>query len=167
MKTLLKKMAILSIAMLVFGCSKDGADGTDGINGTNGTNGNANVIGTSDFTITPTDWQTSGNLKYVNLTNNIITQSIVNTGIVMVYQKSNTDGSYTALPFSYQGIDRGFTFGLNYLQITLSAYNGSAITISANTVLRAVIISASNKMGNPNVNWNNYAEVKDKFKLKD
>ena len=164
MKNLFKKIAILGIAMIAFGCSKDGANGT---NGTNGTNGNANVGATADFTILPSNWQSSGNLKYVSITNNSITQSIVNSGIVMVYQKSNTDGSYTALPFSNQGIDRGFTFGLNYLQITLSAYNGSAITISTNTVIRAVIISASNKMANPNVNWNNYSEVKDKFKLID
>ena len=159
-------MAILSIAMLVFGCSKDGADGTDGINGsngTNGTNGNANVVGTTDFTILPTDWQTSGNLKYVSIGNNGITQNIVNSGIVMVYQKSGD--AYVALPFSYQGIDRGFSFGLNYLQITLSA--SSPFTVTGNTVIRAVIITASNKMANPNINWNNYDEVKDKFKLID
>jgi predicted class III extradiol MEMO1 family dioxygenase len=56
---------------------------------------------------------------------------------------------------------------LNFLQITLSNYNNTGVTVSGNVIIRAVIISASNKMGNPNVNWNNYAEVKDKFKLKD
>jgi hypothetical protein len=81
----------------------------------------------------------------------------------MVYQKSNTDGSYTALPFSYQGIDRGFTIGLNYLQISLSA--SSPITVTSNIIIRAVIISPSNRMANPNVNWNNYEEVKDIFNL--
>jgi len=168
MKTLLKKMAILSIAMLVFGCSKDGADGTDGINGTNGTNGtngNANVVGTTDVTILPTQWQTSGNTKFVSIANNNITQSIVNNGLVMVYEKSGNN--YTALPYAYLGIERNFSFGLNFLQITLSNYNNTGVTVSGNVIIRAVIISASNKMGNPNVNWNNYAEVKDKFKLKD
>lgn len=164
MKTLFKKLFVLFLILTTFSCSEDGATGATG---PAGADGNANVIGTTDFTILPTDWQTLGNLKYINLQNNGITQSIVNSGIVMVYQKSNTGNSYTALPFSYQGIDRGFTFGLNYLQITLSPYNNSSISITANTTIRAVIISASNRMANPNVNWNNYQEVKNALKLKD
>lgn len=164
MKTLFKKLFVLFLILTTFSCSEDGATGATG---QAGADGNANVIGTTDFTILPTDWQTLGNLKYINLQNNGITQSIVNSGIVMVYQKSNTGNSYTALPFSYQGIDRGFTFGLNYLQITLSPYNNSSISITANTTIRAVIIPASNRMANPNVNWNNYQEVKDALKLKD
>ena len=164
MKTLFKKSFLLFLIFMTFSCSEDGATGATG---QAGAEGNANVIGTTDFTILPTDWQTLGNLKYINIQNNGITQSIVNSGIVMVYQKSNSSNSYTALPFSYQGIDRGFTFGLNYLQITLSPYNNSSISITANTIIRAVIISASNRMANPNVNWNNYQEVKNALKLKD
>jgi hypothetical protein len=160
MKNLLKKVVLICLVATFTSCSEDGKDGIDG---NNGTNGNANVVGTTDFTILPTDWQTTGNLKSVTIGNNGVTQNIVNSGIVMVYQKSGS--SYVALPFSYQGIDRGFAFGLNYIQITLSA--SSPITVTANTVIRAVIIPSSSRMANPNVNWNNYAEVKDKFKLKD
>jgi hypothetical protein len=163
MKNLLKKVVLICLVATFTSCSEDGKDGIDGTNGTNGTNGNANVVGTTDFTILPTDWQTTGNLKSVTITNNGVTQNIVNSGIVMVYQKSVSGSSYVALPFSYQGIDRGFAFGLNYIQITLSA--SSPITVTANTVIRAVIIPSSSRMAN--VNWNNYAEVKDKFKLKD
>ena len=163
MKNLFKKVVLICLVATFTSCSEDGKDGMAGTNGTNGTNGNANVVGTTDFTILPTDWQTTGNLKSVTITNNGVTQNIVNSVIVIFFQ--NSVSSYLAIPFSYQGIDRGFAFGLNYIQITLSA--SSPITVTANTVIRAVIISSSNRMANPNVNWNNYAEVKDKFKLKD
>jgi hypothetical protein len=159
MKNLFKKIAILSIAMLIFGCSEDGKPGEKG------EPGNANVNVLADFTILPTDWQTTGNLKYVTISINGLTQNIVNSSAVMVYQKNASTGSYIALPYSYQGIDRGFAFGLNYIQITLSA--SSPITVTGNTIIKAVIIPSSSRMANPNVNWKNYEEVKSRFNLKD
>lgn len=170
-KTIFKTGLFLVVALFAMSCSKDGEvgpagpAGANGINGTNGTNGNANVNGTTDFTILPTDWLSSGNLKYVTITNNGVTQNIVNTGMVMVYQKVNN--SYIALPFSNSGIDRGFSFGLNYIQISLSAYNNTAFTISTNFTIRAVIVSSTNKMANPNINWKNYEEVKRALNLAD
>jgi hypothetical protein len=171
MKNLCKKFAILSIAMIVFGCSKDGEigpqgpAGTNGSNGTNGTNGNANVLGSGDFTITPTDWLSSGNTKYVNISNSVISQQIVNTGVVMVYQKVNNN--YIALPFSSGGFDYRFAFGLNNLQIIVSTYNNTAFTVTSNFTIRYVVISSTNKMAGSNINWQNYEEVKYKFNLKD
>jgi len=167
MKTLFLKTVSLLFIFMLFSCSKDGATGATGATGPSGANGNANVIGTTDYTIQANDWLSSGNTKYVNLINNSITQSIVNSGIVMIYQKSSTSSSYTPLPFSYLGFNSTFSFSLNSVQLQLSYNNGSAFTISSSMTIRAVIISASNKMANPNVNWNNYEEVKDVFKLKD
>jgi len=171
-KTIFKTGLFLVVALFAMSCSKDGAvgpagpAGANGINGTNGINGNANVLGSGDLTILPSDWLSSGNIKYVNIANSVITQQIVNTGVVMVYAKS-TNGSYIAMPFSSGGFDYRFNISLNNLQIVVSTYNNSAITMTSNFTFRYVVIASSNKMAGFNINWQNYEEVKSRFNLKD
>ena len=171
-KTIFKTGLFLVVALFAMSCSKDGvagpagANGANGINGTNGTNGNANVISINEFTIPPTGWLSSGNTKYYNYSSSFISQSILNSGIVIVYEKSS-NGGWNALPYSSGGYDTRFNFGLNNLQIIVSTYNNTAFTFTGNTTYRFLVISSTNKMAGSNINWQNYEEVKSRFKLKD
>ena len=171
-KTIFKTAVLVLTAIMTISCSKDGTTGAtgpagaNGINGTNGTNGNANVFGTTDYTIVPGQWLSSGNSKYVNLGNNAITQNIINNGLVMVYQKVNSS-AYIALPYTNSGFNTGFGIWLNNLQIAISASDNSSFSVTGDITIRAVIISASNKMANPNTDWKDYEQVKEALNLQD
>lgn len=164
-------MAILSIAMMVFGCSKDGATGATGAmgtNGTNGTNGNANVIGTTNVITTSASWTSQGSGTFWKTTLQIpeITQAVVDKGIVSVFQNYN-GGIWDALPYTYNNRQWNYGFFLGGVNILCVSNNGTAINNPDAQTFRVVIISASNKMANPNTNWNNYEEVKNALNLKD
>jgi hypothetical protein len=179
MKNLFKKIAILSVAMLVFGCSEDGAtgatgatgangiNGTNGTNGTNGQDGNANVTGIADVTTTSTSWTPNGT-TFWSTTIQIpeITQAVFDRGIVSVFRKFNS-GIWNAIPYSYVNVSWNHGFFVGGINIFCSSVNGNAINDPAVQNFRVVIITPSNRLANPDTNWNNYDEVKTALKLKD
>jgi hypothetical protein len=162
MKNLLKKIAILSIAMFFFSCSEDGKDGEPGADG------NANVIGTSTVTSSNSNWTSgaSGTLWTTTLNVPGITQSIVDRGIVSVFKREST-GFWTPLPYTFANESWHYTFNSGTVLISRLNINLTPLANPGSQTFRVVIISASNRIAYPNVNWNNYAEVKDIFKLKD
>ncbi len=175
MKNLFKKIAILSVAMLVFGCSEDGAAGANGINGTNGTNGtngqdgNANVTGIADVTTTSDSWTqeaANGTFWKTTILMPEITQAVVDRGIVSVFKKYQ-GGVWNAIPYAYYGESWNFGFFNGGVNIFCVSLNGNSIPNPAVQTFRVVIITASNRMANPDTNWNNYDEVKTALKLQD
>ena len=177
MKNLFKKIAILSIAMLVFGCSEDGAagatgaTGANGINGTNGTNGqdgNANVIGLNDVTTTSDSWTTVNDATFWKTTLYFpeITQAVFDKGIVSVFRKYNS-GIWNALPYSYYNESWNHGFFVGGINIFCVSTDRTLINNPGAQTFRVVIITASNRMANPETNWNNYDEVKTALKLRD
>ena len=136
---------------------QDGQDGTNGTNGTNGTDGvdgkdgNANVIGTNPFSVTSTNWISGGGGTYytATFTSSVITQAIVDKGVVMCYMQIS-NGVWTPLPvgiFSFY-----FTTG------TLVVFSDDSANPGART-FRMVAISASNLEKYPDLDLNNYEEV--------
>src|ERR1700761_2114450 len=96
MKKLHPKMKKLLLLMLTGGalvfnsCSKTGPQGPQG---------NANVIGSSAFTVS--SWSQTGSSYYASFSDPDITNDIVNTGAVEVYKlyvSSNGSTSWTNLP---------------------------------------------------------------------
>lgn len=152
-------MAILSIAILAFGCSKDGAKGADG---------NANLQSVT-VTVTPSQWvfNSSSNIWSYNYSTPLITSSVLSSGLVHTYLLAST-GGYVAMPCNISGFN--FLYGFNTGVITFSlgtsgSTNLSTYNPSTNTTFRVVVVpSASGKM---NINWKNYEEVKFKLNLKD
>lgn len=162
MKTLFKKLFVLFLILTTFSCSEDGATGPAGADG------NANVIGTNTVTTTSSNWTSysSGALWVTSLNVPGITQSILDRGIVSVF-KSDSSGTWTALPFTLGNQSWFYSFGVGFVQISTTNTNITSFTNPASQTFRVVIVSASNRMANPNVNWNNYQEVKNALKLKD
>ena len=165
MKTLFKKSFVLFLILTAFSCSEDGATGATG---QAGADGNANVIGTNTVTTTSSNWTSyaSGALWVTTLNVSGITQSILDRGIVCVF-KSDSSGTWTALPFTLGNQSWFYSFGVGFVNINTTNTNITSFANPASQTFRVVIISASNRIANPNVNWNNYKEVKDALKLKD
>jgi hypothetical protein len=177
-KTFFKTGLVLVIALLAMSCSKDGSDGATGAtgatgaNGTNGINGNANVLGSTPFSTASTNWtsQNSGTLWTANLTGaTSITQSVVDRGIVSVFRKYTTNGitEWSPLPDTNTNINISFNYGLGYITFYTQSTNAVAIANPGAITFRYVVITPSNKMANPNTNWNDYQQVKKALHLAD
>lgn len=162
---------IVCLGLTFTSCKKaeKGEMGPQGVAGTNGTNGNANVK-TMTVTVTAADWTASGSggMQSTVITNTNITQDIIDKGAVMVYMVNA--GQTSALPLmmypsSSYGINMQFTASLNSLAITIQRTDLAAAVNPGTLTYKIVTIAASARMQNPNVNYNNYEEVKKAFNL--
>lgn len=155
--------------VLINGCAKDGApgaqgpQGTAGTNGTDGTDGNANVIGTN--TVTTSSWIASGTSWTTTFTAAGITQNVVDKGIVQVFIQYGS--SWWALPDLSGNNSTSFGFSLGEVTLLNSNSNGSQATNPGVQTFRVVIITASNLIAHPNVDFKNYSEIKSTFNLPD
>lgn len=165
MKTLKKTLILVLMASIsaTFSCTKEGKEGPPG---PAGTNGNANVK-SSNFTIYSWDWTTSGNMKYVDINSSLITTDIVNSGSVLMYMKYG--GFWQALPFTYpQGATSQlfrYYYSDNFVQIQVTQETG--IPSLPDFEFKLVAISSSARLSNPDINLNNYYQVKEVFSLND
>tara|TARA_R110000868_G_scaffold289130_1_gene549273 strand:+ start:189 stop:761 length:573 start_codon:yes stop_codon:yes gene_type:complete len=175
--------AIAMVGMVFTGCAgEDGDAGPAGPAGTAGVDGNANVS-SSTFTVLSADWTGTGT-KRDTLSVPGITQAVVNTGSVQVFQTSSQVSDslvWAGLPFSYiiglntqNGtvaatitIQAEYNVGEVYLSVINSL--GANITGSANfpgdRQFKVVVIPSSSKI--EGVNLNNYEEVKAVYGIKE
>ncbi len=183
-KTFLKTGLVLVVALLAISCSKDGEtgpagpagangiNGTNGTNGTNGIDGNANVFGSNTFLFATSNWTsqaggTSWTSSIINVSS--ITQTIVDRGIVLVFRKYNEPGQtvWAPLPDTNTNINLSYEFGVGTIYLLVQSTNAVAISNPGAITLRYVVISPSNKLANPNTDWNDYNQVKEALHLKD
>ena len=166
------------LGVFVLSCSSDGAagpagtNGTNGANGTNGINGNANVLGSSPFTTTSTNWSSiSGGVMWTaSMTGQTeITQNVVDKGIVSVFRKYTSGGitEWSPLPDTNTNINISFNYGVGYITFFTQSTNAVVIANPGAITFRYVIITPSNKMANPKTNWKDYNQVKQALNLKD
>jgi hypothetical protein len=183
MKTITKITAIVCIGILMlFSCKKgdtgaigatgargnDGTNGLPGTNGTNGTNGNANVK-TQILNVVNWSWDGYSN-SYAWTSVPILTQSITDSGAVMVYENTG-GGGWDALPYSVVlggGITRHYEFvhALNAIAVYETNSDNSYFTPFTNS-FKLVCISANGRRINPNLDLKNYKAVKEAFNLED
>ncbi len=171
-KTIFKTAVILLTAIMTISCSKDGATGpagATGMAGTNGTNGNANVIGSVTVSVPPSNWTNVGGTNTswsTTLTSQAITQTIVDKGMVSVFCQVGSE--WQALPSSnpQNHYFFNYAFYIGAVEVNLTSQSGYTVTPGTN-VFRIVVISASNKMANPNTNWKDYNQVKEVLHLQD
>jgi hypothetical protein len=177
-KTIFKTGLFLVVTLLAMSCSKDGAigpagaSGANGINGTNGINGNANVVGSAPFSTVSTNWGSlsGGALWTATLSGQTtITQSVVDRGVVSVFRKYTSGGvtEWSPLPDTNTNINISFNYGLGYITFFTQSTNAVAIANPGAITFRYVVITPSNKMANPNTDWNDYNQVKQALHLED
>ncbi len=153
------KTALLLAVLSISSCGKlfEGPAGPAGAKGADGADGNANVIASSEFVPT---WSSGTATWSSNVTAPMITQDIVDYGVVMAYVKSGT--RWTALPstgFFYFDDVLTYTFDVN--KITLFYYNtsGTLPNSPAGNTFRIVAISASNLAKYPDTDWRDYNQA--------
>jgi hypothetical protein len=156
----------LTLGLTLTSCQK-GETGPAGPAGTNGTNGNANVVSSS---ITTSAWSYVSPSWEMTFTYPAITQNILDKGAVLVYVQSGTN--YYQLPYTLypqNTYSRTYTF-VHYLGGLKVFVTDSDLTQPSNPgslTFKVVVIAASQIDENPNVNYDNYEEVKKAFNLKD
>ena len=160
-------MALLSLAMLVFGCSKDGATGAQGATG------NANVQSVT-VDVIASQWSYASNINQwgFGISAPLITTSILNSGLVHVYM--TTDSTITSnstlysLPFNLNGVNYSYNLSGNFIYFTIGSSNNTNLSnVTLPTKLKYRYVVAPSSAGKMNINWKNYEEVKFKLNLKD
>ncbi len=137
---------------LIIGC-----EGSEGPVGPAGEDGNANVK-SEIIRVFGYDWEYIDGLYGIDIYTSLITQDIVNSGLVYVFLEAG-DGIWFALPYQTMG----FAFGQNDLAIWTQ---GQAVTTQT-TTFRLVVIEGELIGKAAGINFKNYEEVKSFFNLKD
>jgi hypothetical protein len=171
-------LVLISSVLTTFSCTKEGKQGetgpagANGINGTNGTDGNANV---KSYTINVAsgNWTLSGNTYYFDASISGITSDIINSGSVQIFMESTTStGVWLTMPWiEYINSSTFSTYNFNHSLGGVRIFKtDSDITPPSNPGVRkfkVIVISSSARISNPNIDYNNYYEVKGAFNLKD
>ena len=134
--------------------------------GEDGKDGNANVVSSS---ITSGSWSFVSPSWSQSFTYSAITQDILDNGAVLVYVASGVN--YYQLPYTFyptSSYSRTYNY-VHYLGgLKVFVTDSDLITTEPGTLeFKVVVIEASFLMKNPNVDLNNYQEVKKAFNLKD
>ena len=160
---LIAGLFILSNLITLNGCKKD----DDSAFQLKGNYGNANVY-SGQFTVT---WTLSAPAYYCDIIDNNITQAVLDYGSVQVYMNSGSNG-WIALPYtipmsSSYSTTYAFAHYLGSVRVIKSDTDYTQTVNPGATTFKIVCISASGRKANPNVNLNNYEEVKKAFNLID
>lgn len=173
----MKKLIFMAaIAALLFtGCAKDGDTGPQGTQGNTGPQGNPGISqikcfyeylsASTDFTNLSTNTNTTRKKAIVYLPE--LTSSVLNDGLVMVYEEGATDVwkamPYTSFFTSGHALYHSFTSEPNWINIYLESETN--FTISGIWSYKIVVASNSLRQANPDLNWNDYKEVCRRFNL--
>jgi hypothetical protein len=167
MKTLKVIISIVVIASttLIQGCTKKGDVGPAGKDGSS--NVSATVFQASS-------WSWSAPNYYINLNVPEITSDNLTSAAIMVYfTKDNT--KWIAVPFTQYNSPYNYLMGFNtsigQVQVTwiydssLSSGDNPNIYYGVTTQYKVVVIPKGAKAAHPDVNLNNYSEVKKAFNI--
>ncbi|MEL7530684.1 MAG: hypothetical protein AAFN10_05220 [Bacteroidota bacterium] len=153
---------LLAMPVVLFSCV--GPRGPEGIPGRDGQDGNANVI-SINYEAIAADWYdvgTPGTDDYflaLDLDVPEITSSIVESGLVMVYYRPDTQSPWIALPYTYISHNPSFVekldfiYDLNFVGIQSQATDKGAAAYEG--FFRMIIASAI-PVGKMEVDINNY-----------
>ncbi len=158
-------LVCFSIALLTFSsCKKEGPAGKDG------EDGNANV---QSVQLINASWMWSNSLYWSTSTWNnisILTSAVNNSGAVMLYEADGA-GGWIAVPYSYNlgnnvTEHHFYTYAAGTVTVYIEESDDSNPNASGGT-FKLVCIPSSARMANPDVDLNNYNEVKKAFHLKE
>lgn len=171
MKTKTTKFSLAAIASLFIlfttSCQK-------GDTGTPGQNGTGNI---ASRTYTVNTWAYTSPNHYVNLSVPELTNANINSCAVMVYFKTPNTDSWRAVPFAQYTSTSNYymncSSSVGNAQVTwfynssLSSGDNPNVYYGATSQFKVVVIAASLKAKNADINYQNYSEVKAKFGLND
>ena len=151
----MKQITLLLIAALsifLFAC-----EGPEGPAGADGQDGNANVQ-SKTFTVYPQDWQDLDGLFGVSIETDLLTESVIKNGSVHLYFSIGED-AWVVLPY----LDLGYGFSERNLALWSDYYE----PYESITIFRLVAIDGYPLDSDIPVDFTNYKEVEEYFKLVD
>lgn len=149
--------SIFALVLFISSCKKD--DDTN-LTGYVKTGTNSNTVKTYPFTVNSWDWISDGTGGYYYHYNGIDASTNMKGSVMVYWQQAS--GYWAALPLTVGAFTITFAYNDN---ATLEMDITGATPGTDN--FRCVIIPPSARMAHPSVNYNNYAEVKQAFHLKD
>ncbi|MBL7825189.1 MAG: hypothetical protein JNJ57_01070 [Saprospiraceae bacterium] len=156
---------------LMLSCKGDQGDqGLPGRDGVDGKDGNANV---KSYTkrVEANQWEIVGTLgSSIVIPTNIITQDIVDQGMVAVYFKDDVVGEWIAWPYTVTlpppiNITSSYLYVVQLGQVELINYRSDLSPSGQSGFVRIVAISADGKVQNPDLDWNDFHAVEKRFNL--
>jgi hypothetical protein len=148
----------------------NGSSGTNGTNGTNGVNGNANVQSIR-FNVGTSGWTNYGTFGINNVSVPQITQAIIDSGLIIsywvFYNSTFSDTVDLELPFTDGNVSKAYYpyFSLGHYGLEIDNFGHPFITPTTPYNIRLVLATAHARHANPNLDWNNYEAVKQRFNL--
>lgn len=124
-------------------------------------------------TFTVTAWNWSPPHHYVNLAVPEITSSNIETAGVMVYY-STQPNTWTSVPYTVYGTVHNYYMGFRYtpglVEVTwlydgLGSGDDPNTYYNTNVKCKVVIVPSSARKANPDINWDNYEDVRQRFGL--
>lgn len=164
---------VVGLVTLINGCAKDGKDGTPGptgpigLTGATGTNGNANVKNINVVVVTSDWWLNSGTYRYDKFLPEI-DQNIVDNGMVLAYMESSPySETWVALPFSIKDVEINYSYWEYYVSLIVSLGSGATPNNPGIVRFKVLVVQGTARLSNPNIDFNDYYQVKAAFNLKD
>jgi len=163
LKRVLSLIVVVSV-LTIFSCTKEGEQGVAGSNGTNGQDGNANVVSS---TATNINWSWQGSNYSSGFTYGAITQDIIDNGAVFAYAKIGNGYNQIPLTFYNSGYSTSLEVHAEVGTISIFWTNSDFQQHGSPSVtqIKVVVMSASQRLANPNIDYTNYYEVKGAFNL--
>ena len=161
-----KLLPLLLVLLTTAACKKKtGPQGPAGPQGAQGTHGNANVVSTG--TIAVTSWTLSSSNVYYSdyIPVPHLDSATFVSGAVETYFLNSS--SFFQVPFSDGYSTLIVEYGLNWAKLYLYNNDHSVPSSPGSVVIRIVVIPPAMKHQYPNVNYANYYNVKEAFKLPD
>lgn len=156
MKTFRIILISLSIMTVLSACKKDDSDDYQ----PKGNYGNANIT-SQTYTA---DWEDQGGgIWNATLIVPAITESVLSTGAINTYYSGNEGDTWAPLPLSMSVVDIVCTYKVDTVEIIVQ---GASSEPTAD-LFRVVVVSSAGMSAHPNVDYNNYEEVKSIFDLED
>lgn len=129
----------------------------------------------SSHTFSVGSWSYSSPVHYADLPVSEITSANINSAGVMVYY-SVYQNVWISVPYTVYGTLHDYHMGFVYDPGTVEVtwmYDGTSAGSDPNTYYgttvrcKVVVVPSAARLANPDIDWNDYEEVKERFDLKD
>lgn len=162
MTFLFKLTTVIVLSLFIFSCEGEdgptGSEGPQGEQGEQGETGTANVIYSdwidSEF---PLDIMSTHDTFEVEATE--ITEEILNSGVVLVYGKSNVGANVFGLPLVRLNVSYNYNIVPNALNITVESLDGNNIGATSFSSYRYVIIPSGVAVTSKNTSTKDYTQM--------
>lgn len=149
---------LLMLGLLFFSCAKEEIQGPKGEPGTPGGGGNAGINASSIFTVTSTQWQKTADSAWAySINTSLITQEIVDKGVVKVYVQIGT--AWWELPYTEGDLFTQCGFDVGFANLHFADIHGGMPPRPSTAAYRVITISEVARAANPSINWGKYEEV--------